>query len=232
MAGLIALSTCPENTRVRLRQAPSGCSDKRAVFPGLALAATWLENCLERKQEEGGSSLEVSRLHWVPASPSKALCSAGREQKSNRRAEVTAFGLAWTFLPHTIFGGKKMELADFFKWDDSILKLHFYGFLEKVGDLETWGPMFLHGDNWLEHVKCFLPRSSQPHHSVTPTPWGGHGMFISSWMGSLHACMLHSFQESSWYISPRPCAVEGAMPSLPLLHYLWVQASLCSDVGY
>ena len=67
----------------------------------------------------------------------RALCSADREQKSNRRAEVTAFGLAWTFLPQTMFGGKKLELANFFKWDDSILKLHISGFLEKVDDLET-----------------------------------------------------------------------------------------------
>lgn len=234
MAGLIALSTCPENTSVRLRQAPSGCSDNRAVFPSLALAATWLENCLERlKQEKGGSSLEVIRLHWVPASPSKALCSADRELKSNRRAEVTPFGLAWTFLPHTIFGGKKLELADFFKWDDSILKLHIAGFLEKVDDLETQGPTFLHGDNWLEQGKCFLPRSSQPHHSATlRLPGAAMGcLILPGWAHYMPAGLIPSRRAAGTF-PPGECALEWGMPSLPFFHYLWVQGSLCSDVGY
>ena len=136
-------------------------------------------------------------------------------------------------MPHTIFGGKKLELADFFKWDDSILKLHIAGFLEKVDDLETQGPTFLHGDNWLEQGKCFLPRSSQPHHSATlRLPGAAMGcLILPGWAHYMPAGLIPSRRAAGTF-PPGECALEWGMPSLPFFHYLWVQGSLCSDVGY
>lgn len=72
----------------------------------------------------------------------------------------------------------------------------------------------------------YLPNAWQSHHSFTSlklfgseTPWCSHRMFTSSWVGSPHSCRPHSFQDSSWCISPKGLCSGGrdATPPTPPL---------------